>query len=141
MRTIAAIIAALAVASSLAFAAEEEKLADPAQEARARALQQELRCVVCQGQSLDESDAAIAHDLRRIIREQIAAGQSDEQIKQFLVARYGEFVLLRPPVAPETLLLWFGPAVLLALGGAGVVFTIARARKRARAAPAKNPGA
>ena len=106
-------------------------LADPALEARARALQKELRCVVCQGQSIDESNADLAADLRKLIRERIAAGESDQQIKDFLVARYGDFVLMRPPLRQDTFLLWFGPLLLVVLGGAVVAVTVARARRRA----------
>jgi cytochrome c-type biogenesis protein CcmH len=101
-------------------------------ETRARALQKELRCVVCQGESIDESNAPIAADIRKLIRERIAAGDSDKQIKDYLVSRYGDFVLMKPPLEPSTWLLWFGPAaVLLAGGGVGAI-VVTRARKRAR---------
>ena len=80
-----------------------DTLSDPAQEARAVALQKELRCLVCQGESLDESDAPLAADLRRLIREHIAAGESDAQIKTYLVARYGDFILMNPPLKPRHL--------------------------------------
>ncbi|WP_051329131.1 cytochrome c-type biogenesis protein [Geminicoccus roseus] len=90
-----------------------EQLADPAQEARARALGQELRCLVCQNQSIDDSDADLAKDLRRVVRERIEAGDSDREILDYLTDRYGEFVLLRPPVSRATWVLWFGPLVLL----------------------------
>ena len=105
-------------------------LANPVLEARAKALQKELRCLVCQGQSIDESNAPLAADLRRLIRQQIQAGQSDGEIKDFLVARYGAFVLMKPPVRQDTFFLWFGP-MLLVLAGAGVIgVTIARSRQR-----------
>ena len=105
-------------------------LANPVLEARAKALQKELRCLVCQGQSIDESNAPLAADLRRLIRQQMEAGQSDQQIKDFLVARYGSFVLMRPPVRQDTLFLWFGP-MLLVFAGLGVIgVIIARSRKR-----------
>jgi len=105
-------------------------LADPVLEARAKALQKELRCLVCQGQSIDESNVPLAADLRRLIRQQIEAGQSDGEIKDFLVARYGAFVLMKPPVRQDTFFLWFGP-MLLVLAGAGVIgVTIARSRQR-----------
>ncbi len=105
-------------------------LANPVLEARAKALQKELRCLVCQGQSIDESNAPLAADLRRLIRQQMAAGQSDQEIKDFLVARYGAFVLMRPPVRQDTLFLWFGP-MLLVFAGLGVVgVIIARSRQR-----------
>lgn len=105
-------------------------LANPVLEARAKALQKELRCLVCQGQSIDESNAPLAADLRRLIRQQMQAGQSDQQIKDFLVARYSAFVLMRPPVRPDTLFLWFGPmlVVFTGLGVIGVI--IARSRQR-----------
>ena len=105
-------------------------LANPVLEARAKALQKELRCLVCQGQSIDESNAPLAADLRRLIRQQMTAGQSDQQIKDFLVARYGAFVLMRPPVRQDTLFLWFGP-LLLVFAGLGVIGVItARSRQR-----------
>jgi cytochrome c-type biogenesis protein CcmH len=97
--------------------------------ARARC---KLRCLVCQGESLDESNATLARDLRRIIRERIAAGASDEQIKEFLVARYGEFVLLRPPLKGTTLALWAGPVLILLLGGAAIVLAVRRSGRRLR---------
>jgi cytochrome c-type biogenesis protein CcmH len=99
-----------------AVTSPDEMLADPTLEARARSLSQELRCLVCQNQSIDDSDADLARDLRRIVRERLVAGDSDEAIRDYLVNRYGEFVLLRPPVQPATWLLWFGPVVVLVLG-------------------------
>lgn len=101
-----------------------EQLADPAQEARARQLSTELRCLVCQNQSIDDSDAELAVDLRRIVRERIVAGESDNAIRTFLVARYGEFVLLKPPFSTHTVLLWSLPgfALLLGLGAAYRLF-------------------
>ncbi|HEY8949076.1 MAG TPA: cytochrome c-type biogenesis protein [Rhizomicrobium sp.] len=107
-----------------------EKLRDPTLEARAVALQKELRCVVCQGQSLDESDAPLAADLRHLIRVRIKAGDSDEQVEQYLVTRYGDFILMKPPVEPQTYALWFGPLGILLMGGAAVALVIVRARKR-----------
>jgi cytochrome c-type biogenesis protein CcmH len=94
-----------------------EQLSDPALEARARHISQELRCVVCQNQTIDDSDAPLAHDLRVILRERLLAGDSDEQAKAYLVKRYGTYVLLKPPLQTNTLLLWFGPVLVLALGG------------------------
>ncbi len=108
-------------------------LTDPAMETRARALQQELRCVVCQGESIDESNAPIAADIRRLIRDRIQAGDSDVQIKEYLVGRYGDFVLMKPPLEPNTWLLWFGPFAVLLAGGGIAASVIARARKQARA--------
>jgi cytochrome c-type biogenesis protein CcmH len=111
-----------------------EQLADPVLEARARALSREIRCLVCQNESIDDSEADLAHDLRMIVRERIAAGENDDQVKAFLVARYGDFVLLKPPVKPSTWVLWFGPfaVVVLALAGAGLYL---RRRRVPEAAP------
>jgi cytochrome c-type biogenesis protein CcmH len=95
----------------------DEIMADPAKEARARDLSQELRCMVCQNQSIDDSDAPLARDLRLLVRERIAAGDSDSQVMDFLVARYGEFVLLKPRFNPHTLLLWLLPPLALIGGG------------------------
>ena len=102
---------------------------DPALDARLKKLEEELRCLVCQNQSLADSSAPLAEDLRREVRSLAMAGKDDEQIKQFLVARYGDFVLYDPPVKRITWLLWFGPFVLLA-GGAVVWWLVARRRKR-----------
>ena len=119
-RWIGALLLGLTLAGSALAVQPGEELADAAQEARARALSREIRCLVCQNQSIDESEADLARDLRLILRERISAGDSDAQVKDFLVARYGDFVLLDPPVKPKTWLLWFGPAaiLLIALGGA-----------------------
>jgi cytochrome c-type biogenesis protein CcmH len=105
-------------------------LADPVLEARAKALQKELRCLVCQGQSIDESNAPLAADLRRLIRQQIQGGQSDNAIKDFLVARYSAFVLMKPPVREDTFFLWFGPAMLVMIGVGVIGVTVARSRRR-----------
>jgi cytochrome c-type biogenesis protein CcmH len=110
-----------------------EMLPDAALEARARALGKELRCLVCQNQSIDDSDADLARDLRQIVRERLVAGDSDAQVMAYVTQRYGDFVLLKPPVKPSTWLLWFGPAFVL-LGGAGLVVAFLRARGR-NAAP------
>jgi cytochrome c-type biogenesis protein CcmH len=99
-----------------------EALDDPVLEARARALSAEIRCLVCQNQSIDDSDAELARELRLLIRERMVAGDSDDEIKAYLVSRYGEFVLLRPPVNLVTAVLWFGPVVLLVLGALAAVF-------------------
>ena len=104
-------------------------------EARAKALQKELRCLVCQGQSIDDSNAELATDLKRLIREQIQSGQSDDAIKEFLVARYGIFVLMEPPVRNDTYFLWFVPVVLLLLGGAAIGTTVMRSRRRLSSEP------
>jgi len=107
----------------------DEVLRDPALEARARALSQELRCLVCQNQSIDDSNAELARDLRILVRERLAAGDTDAAVLAFAEARYGEFVLLRPRLKPHTLLLWLTPLLLLA--GAGVFLYRARSRTRA----------
>ena len=107
----------------------DEILTDLALEGRARTLSKELRCMVCQNQSIDDSDAPLARDLRLLVRERLTQGDSDRQVIDFLVARYGEFVLLKPRVALHTALLWFGPPALLC-GGALALFVIARRRNR-----------
>lgn len=112
-----------------AFAVEpDEMLSDPALEVRARALSKELRCMVCQNQSIDDSEAPLARDLRILVRERLQAGDSDRQVIDFLVARYGEFVLLRPRFSWHTALLWFGPATLLIAGACGVLVLARRYR-------------
>jgi cytochrome c-type biogenesis protein CcmH len=103
-----------------------EMLADSALEARARALSKTLRCMVCQNQSIDDSDAPLAHDLRVLVRERLQAGDSDAQVRDFLVARYGEFVLLEPRLRPGTALLWAVPILVLVLGGTAVFFGFKR---------------
>ena len=107
----------------------DEVLADPALEARARAISANLRCLVCQNQSIDDSDADLARELRLIVRERLVAGDSDTAATQFIVDRYGEFVLLNPVVAPHTILLWIA-APLLLLAGVAVVIVGARKRQR-----------
>jgi len=129
----------LAFIALLVFAAptlaQEMALPDPAQEQRARDLSREIRCVVCQSQSIADSDADIAKELRVLIREQIAAGKSDAEIRDYLVARYGDFVLFRPPFKASTLVLWIGPFAILIAGGIGVaVFLRRRAPGEARPA-------
>lgn len=108
-----------------------ESLPDPAQEAHARTLQKEFRCPVCQGESIDESGAPLAADLRRLIREHIARGETDAQIRHYLVARYGDFILMKPPVEPDTYALWLAPIIVLLSGGAFAALLISRARARA----------
>ena len=108
----------------------DEMLSNPVQEARARALSRELRCMVCQNESIDDSEAPLAHDLRVLVRERIKAGDTDAQIIDFLVARYGEFVLLKPRLSWHTALLWGLPPVLLLVGGALALVSLTR-RSRA----------
>ena len=122
--------------TAMAHAVEpDEKLADPALESRARALTLELRCVVCQNQSVDDSDAPLAKDIRVLVRERIKAGDSDEEVRAFIVARYGKFVLMRPPFDGETIVLWLGPAVLLLAGVALAYFYVRRVRRTTSPAP------
>ena len=131
VRAIVLAVAAAAMLSGGALAVEpHEKLADPALEARARALSAELRCLVCQNQSIDDSNAELARDLRMLVRERIAAGESDRDVLDFVVARYGEFVLLRPPFNLSTLLLWLAPLIVL-LGAVGYLFHATRQSRRA----------
>lgn len=106
----------------------DEVLADPGLEARARALSEGLRCMVCQNQSIDESDADLARDLRVLVRQRIVAGDTDQQVMDYIVSRYGEFVLLKPRFEPRTALLWGTPVVLLLAGGIFIVLT-ARSRR------------
>ena len=109
----------------------DEIMADPALEARARGLSKELRCMVCQNQSIDDSDAPLARDLRILVRERLQAGDSDRQVIDFLVARYGEFVLLKPRFSPHTALLWLGPAAILLVGAFGLFVAARRYRSGA----------
>ena len=107
----------------------DEVMADPAKEARARNLSRELRCMVCQNQSIDDSEAPLARDIRLLVRERIAAGDSDRQVLDFLVARYGEFVLLKPRFERQTLVLWLVTPLLL-VGGALALWLQARRRSQ-----------
>ena len=110
----------------------DEILSDPLLEARARVLSQELRCMVCQNQSIDDSDAPLARDLRVLVRERLQAGDSDRQVIDFLVARYGEFILLKPRVGSNTIILWSLPAAILLIGGVLIVAGIRKKRKTAQ---------
>lgn len=115
-RILSVLALCLAFAVPLQALEPDEQLDDPALEARARDLSEQLRCMVCQNQSIDESDAPLARDLRLLVRERLQAGDSEREIKNFVVARYGEFVLLRPPFSARTALLWLAPVLLLAAG-------------------------
>ncbi len=126
----------LLMACTAAAALEPIKFTDEAEEARFRALSAELRCVMCQNQSLADSNAQIAHDLRLQVLSLMREGKSDREIKDYLVARYSDFVLYSPPVRPSTWLLWFGPGVIL-LGGAVVLVVVVR--RRSGHAPATPP--
>jgi cytochrome c-type biogenesis protein CcmH len=125
----------LLAALSAAHAVQpSEMLANPELESRARALSAELRCMVCQNQSIDDSDAPLAADIRVLLRERIQAGDSDQQVLDFLVARYGEFILLKPRLNAHTALLWITPFAVLAIGG-GIAILGWRRRRTAEPAP------
>ena len=107
-----------------------DRLADPGKEAHARALFRDVRCLVCQSQSIDESDAPLAHDLRQLVRQQVAQGRTDDQIRAFLVSKYGQFVLLTPKTSLGNAILWLGPLLVVAAGAVALL---------ARRAPAQEP--
>ena len=117
---------------ALAVAVAEEVIADPALETRARDIMTGIRCLVCQNQSIEDSNADLARDLRLIVRERVRAGDDDDPVRAYLVARYGDWVLLRPPFKPRTFFLWFAPLIFLAGGIAALAFGL----KRRRDAPA-----
>src|SRR6201747_1117291 len=128
------IVLLTAFAAPAAFAVQpDEIMGDPVKEARARDLSRELRCMVCQNQSIDDSEAPLARDLRLLVRERIAAGDSDNQVMDFLVARYGEFVLLKPRVNQHTLVLWLLPP--LALAGGGLALWLHNRRRKSAGDP------
>jgi len=133
MKPAAAILLAvgLLVATPALAVQPDERLADPALEARARALSAELRCMVCQNQSIDDSDAELAHDLRVLVRSRIAAGDTDSQVIDYVVSRYGEFVLLKPRFSLRNALLWSAPVLILAGGGAAALLAMRRRRSAA----------
>lgn len=113
-----------------------EEIDDPVLEARAREIGKELRCLVCQNQSIDDSNADLAKDLRRLVRERLVAGDSNQAVKDYIVVRYGDFVLLKPPFKPITYALWLGPGLFLLLAGAGVAVFLRRQSRRAPTAEA-----
>jgi len=122
LRLVALLVAVICVASLARAVEPDEILADAALEQRARAISAELRCMVCQNQSIDDSDADLAKDLRILVRERLVAGDTDRQVIDFVVARYGEFVLLRPRFSARNALLWAAPLLLLLAGGAFILF-------------------
>lgn len=126
---ILALVAVVAIGSPAFAVQPDEIMDDPVKEARARELSKELRCMVCQNQSIDDSDAPLARDLRLLVRERVAAGDSDSQVIEFLVARYGEFVLLKPRFNPHTMLLWLLPPLALMGGGIALWFYSDRRRR------------
>jgi cytochrome c-type biogenesis protein CcmH len=136
MRLALALLLALWTLPALAATSPDEMLKDPALEARARTLSREFRCLVCQNESIDDSDADLAKDLRRIVRERLVAGDGDQAVRDYLVARYGQFVLLKPPLEPSTWLLWFGPLLTVVAGG-GLIVLYLRRRRAERMAPAE----
>jgi len=140
MRRLSLILLLLTLSVPAVAVQPDEVLQNPVLEERARALSRELRCMVCQNQSIDDSDAPLARDLRILVRERLTAGDSDKQVLDFLVARYGQFVLLRPRFEWETALLWLTPLVVLILGAIGIVsFVRRRSLPSANAAIAVEP--
>ena len=133
MRALRLALLAVIVAAPAWAVQPSEMLKDPALEARARTLSAELRCLVCQNESIDDSDADLAHDIRALVRERIVKGESNAEIRAFLVSRYGDFILLKPPFETSTLLLWFSAPLVFAAGALGIWF--ASRRKPAPAAP------
>ena len=134
-----AVLIVLAFLAAPAFAVQpDEMLADPAQEARARAITITLRCPVCQGESIDDSNAPISRDLRLLVRERILAGDSDAQVVDYVVARYGEFVLFKPRTTGSGLALWLAGPLMLLAGGA-LAFGVLRRRQAAPEAPPLSP--
>ncbi len=129
------LISAVALVSSAAAVEPDEVLADPALEARARALSREIRCVVCQSESVDDSNAPLARDLRLIIRERITAGDSDREVADYLVERYGDYVLLKPRLQTNTVALWLAPLAAALIGAGSALFFLRGVRRRARPAP------
>ena len=130
-----ALLLALLIAAPAWAVEPDEMLADPLQEARAREVGQELRCLVCQNQSIDDSNAPLARDLRILVRERIKAGDSNAQVMDFVVARYGDYVRLRPPMRTETYALWFGPVLVLAAAMGALFLGLRRRKAAARTAP------
>jgi len=131
------LLTALLAPSSVWAVQPDEMLKDPTLEARARALSKDLRCMVCQNESIDDSDAPLAHDIRVLVRERLKAGDSDAQVFDFLVARYGEFVLLKPPLSWHTAALWGLPPAALLIGTVMIVMDLRRRRTAAQASEEK----
>jgi cytochrome c-type biogenesis protein CcmH len=137
MRRFCGLALAIALLAGPAHAVlPQEQLADPKLEARARHIGAELRCLVCQNQSIDDSDAELAGDLRVILRERLRAGDTDQQVIDYIVARYGSYVLLKPPLDSQTMLLWLGPFLALSAGGVGVALYLRRRMHADAATPA-----
>ncbi|QFU17062.1 cytochrome c-type biogenesis protein [Microvirga thermotolerans] len=136
-RFVPALLATLLLCGQAFAVQPDEVMKDPALERRAREISAGLRCMVCQNQSIDDSDAQLARDLRLLVRERLAAGDTDQQVRDYLVQRYGEFVLLKPTFGAHTLLLWLAPFLVLVLGAGGAVWALKR-RPRASAALDEN---
>jgi cytochrome c-type biogenesis protein CcmH len=134
MRTFFTLLILTLLISPAVAVEPEEMLSDPALEARARDISAELRCLVCQNQSIDDSDAQLAKDLRLLVRERLVKGETDEQVMAYIVSRYGEFVLLKPPFNSSTYVLWYGPVIFVMIGVL-VVFVMFR-RRQSPVAPA-----
>ena len=139
MRAIALIVLLATLAGPALAVTPDEIMKDPVLESRARHLSQELRCMVCQNQSIDDSDAPLAHDLRVLVRERLAKGDSDRQVLNFLVTRYGDFVLLKPPLQFDTILLWGLPPAALLAGLAALIIMARRRQKVSLQVPALTP--
>jgi len=137
MRFVLALITALHLGAPAFAVQPDEVLKDPALEKRAREISTGLRCLVCQNQSIDDSDAQLAKDLRLLVRERLVAGDTDQEVESFLVQRYGEFVLLKPTFGAHTLLLWLTPALVLVLGGIGAYAAVRRRPQPAAALDAE----
>ena len=131
-RHAANVLLALSLVTPAGAMQPDEVLPDPRLEARARSISEGLRCLVCQNQSIDDSDAPLARDLRVLVRDRLKVGDSNAEVEDYVARRYGEFVLLRPVMAPHTMLLWFGPLLVLAAGVLGLVLA-----RRRRPAPIK----
>ncbi len=134
-RLVLALLVVLAALPALAAVSPDEMLPDPALEARARNLEKGLRCLVCQNQSIDDSDADLARDIRTLVRQQILEGRTDQEIEAYLVSRYGDFVLLQPPVTSATWALWFGPLLMLLLGSGLLIAFVRRRAAEASGVP------
>ncbi|MBX6321857.1 MAG: cytochrome c-type biogenesis protein CcmH, partial [Rhodospirillaceae bacterium] len=134
---LAALVLLCLVASAALAVRPDEMLADPALEARAREISRGIRCMVCQSENIDDSEADLAHDLRVIVRERLKAGDTDDEVRQYLVARYGDFILMKPPLKPSTWLLWFGPAAILIVAALGIAVAVRRRPRTAPAPPAR----
>ncbi|MEN3975654.1 cytochrome c-type biogenesis protein [Emcibacter sp. SYSU 3D8] len=138
MRVLAVIALLLWAGPALAVGADEKMLPDPAQETRARQLMEDLRCLVCQNQSISDSNADLARDLREIVRERVAEGESDAQVRKYMVDRYGDWILMKPPFNIRTAILWLAPLLFIIAGGLGA-WAFIRRQRPVRQAEALDP--